>query len=295
MRVAVAGSRGLIGTALLAALRRDHHDVSLLVRRPARASDEISWDPVAGRINPERLAGLDAVVNLCGVGIGDRRWSGARKQEIRDSRIGSTEVLAGAVAAAGVPTLVNANAVGYYGSAGDRILDESSPAGSGFLARVCADWQDATAAATAAGARVVLCRSGVVLAGSGGMLGPLTTLYRLGLGGRLGDGRQYLSWISLEDEVRALLFLLERPDIAGPVNLTGPAPVTNAQFSAALGRAVRRPAPWAVPAFALKALLGEFAAEGVLAGQRAIPAVLEANGFAFRHHTVGQALDAVLA
>ncbi|WP_024793190.1 TIGR01777 family oxidoreductase [Tomitella biformata] len=294
MRIAVAGSHGLIGTALVAALRRAHHEVLLLVRREARASDEISWDPVTGRINPEQLAGVDAVVNLCGVGIGDRRWSGARKQEIRDSRIGATEALAGAVAAAGVPTLLNANAIGYYGNSGDRIVDESAPVGTGFLARVCADWQDATAAASEAGARVAIVRSGLVLARTGGMLGRLANLYRAGLGGRLGEGRQYMSWISLEDEVRALTFLLEHPEISGPVNLTGPAPVTNTRFNAALSRTVRRPAPWAVPAFALKAVLGEFAAEGVLAGQRAIPTVLEANGFTFHHHTIGQALDAAL-
>lgn len=294
MRVAIAGCHGLIGAALTARLRAAGHDVAPLVRRAPRTGQEIAWNPVAGRIDPVRLAGVDAVVNLCGAGIGDRRWSGARKQEIRDSRISSTEVLAGAVAAAGIPTLINANAVGFYGDSGDRIVDESSPAGAGFLARVCADWQSATAAASDAGARVVICRSGVVLSGSGGILGPLRTLYKLGLGGRLGDGRQYLSWISLEDEVRAMMFALERPEISGPVNLTGPAPVTNTQFNSALGRAVRRPAPWAVPSFALKAVLGEFAEEGILSGQRAIPTVLEANGFQFQHHTIGQALDAVL-
>ncbi len=294
MRVVVAGSHGLIGTALLAALRENGHEVQRLVRRGAHASDEISWEPVTGRIDAAQLAGVDAVVNLGGVGIGDRRWSGARKQEIRDSRIDSTEVLARAVATAGVPTLLNANAVGFYGDSGDRVVDESTPAGTGFLARVCTDWQQATAAASTAGARVAVLRIGVVLSSEGGMLDRLGTLYRLGLGGRLGDGRQYMSWISLEDAVRALVFLLEHPEISGPVNLTGPAPVTNIQFSAALARTVRRPAPWAIPSFALKAVLGEFASEGVLSGQRAIPTVLEENGFEFRHHTVGEALDAVL-
>lgn len=294
MRVVVAGSHGLIGTALLAALRENGHEVQRLVRRGAHASDEISWEPVTGRIDAAQLAGVDAVVNLGGVGIGDRRWSGARKQEIRDSRIDSTEVLARAVATAGVPTLLNANAVGFYGDSGDRVVDESKPAGTGFLARVCTDWQQATAAASTAGARVAVLRIGVVLSSEGGMLDRLGTLYRLGLGGRLGDGRQYMSWISLEDAVRALVFLLEHPEISGPVNLTGPAPVTNIQFSAALARTVRRPAPWAIPSFALKAVLGEFASEGVLSGQRAIPTVLEENGFEFRHHTVGEALDAVL-
>lgn len=296
MRVAVAGSSGLIGTALTSHLRRGRHDHDIvhLVRRPARAADEIGWDPASGHLAAEQLAGVDAVVNLCGVGIGDRRWTGARKQLIRDSRIDSTEVLSRAVAEASVPVLVNAGAVGYYGNTGDRVVDETAPAGAGFLAEVCADWEHATSAAADAGARVVLCRSGVVLARKGGMLGPLRNLYRFGLGGRLGDGHQYMSWISLEDEVRAITFLLENDDAAGPVNLTGPAPVTNTQFNSALGRRMRRPAPWVVPAPALRVVLGEFADEGVLTGQRAIPHALERLGFTFGHATIGQALDAVV-
>src|SRR5699024_1502518 len=205
-----------------------------------------------------------------------------------------TEVIARAVAAASIPVLVNASAVGYYGDTGDRVVDESSPSGGGFLAEVCLDWERATAAAEQGGARVVTCRSGVVLAEHGGMLGLLRRLYSLGLGGRLGSGRQYMSWISLEDEVRALMFLLADAEATGPVNLTGPAPVTNTQFNAALGRRLRRPAPWVVPSAALRVVLGEFASEGILAGQRAIPRELERLGFTFRHATIGQALDAAL-
>jgi hypothetical protein len=222
--------------------------------------------------------------------VGSKRWSGAFKQSLRDSRIGPTEVLSRAVADAGVPVLVNASAVGYYGDTRDRVVDETAAAGSGFLAGLCQDWEAATAAAKASGARVVLARTGLVLGPSGGMLNRLKPLFSLGLGARLGNGRQYMPWISLEDEVRALLFAIARADVSGPVNLTGPAPVTNAEFTAALGRAVNRPSALLVPGFALRTVLGEFAEEGLLGGQRAIPAALERAGFEFHHNTIGEAL-----
>ncbi|WP_182357592.1 TIGR01777 family oxidoreductase [Tomitella gaofuii] len=294
MRVAIAGSSGLIGTALAARLRAEGHRVLRLVRRPARGDDEIPWSPATDHLDAAQLDGVDAVVNLCGVGIGDRRWTGARKQLIRDSRVEPTGVIARAAAAAGIPALINAGAVGYYGDTGDRVVDESSPAGSGFLAGVCVDWESAASAAVDAGMRVVTCRSGVVLAPRGGMLAPLKRLYSLGLGGRLGSGHQYMSWVSLDDEIRAMMFLLRNPDARGPVNITGPAPVTNTQFNAALGRRLHRPTPWIVPAPALRAVLGEFASEGVLTGQRAIPRELERLGFDFQHATIGQALDAAV-
>ncbi|QDQ97914.1 TIGR01777 family oxidoreductase [Tomitella fengzijianii] len=294
MRVAVAGSSGLIGTALVARLREGGHRVVRLVRRPARGDDEISWSPATDHLPTVHLDGLDAVVNLCGVGIGDRRWTGARKQLIRDSRVEPTEVIARAAAAAGVPALINAGAVGYYGDTADRVVDESAPAGSGFLASVCVDWEDAARSASDAGMRVVTCRSGVVLSPRGGMLAPLKRLYSVGLGGRLGSGHQYMSWISLDDEVRAIEFLLHDDEARGPVNITGPAPVTNTQFNAALGRRLHRPAPWIVPPVALRMAMGGFASEAVLAGQRAIPRELERLGFAFRHATIGQALDAAV-
>ena len=287
--VAVAGSSGLIGSALVSALRAAGHRVRRIVRRRPAGPDELRWDPEAGDLDPRALAGVDAVVNLCGIGIGEHRWSGAFKQSLRDSRVGPTEVLAAAAAAAGVPVLVNASAVGYYGDTGTRAVDESAPAGTGFLAGLCRDWEAATATARAAGVRVVLARSGVVL-GAGGALGRLRPLFAAGLGARLGNGRQYLSWISLADEVAALRFALAEPALAGPVNLTGPAPVTNAEFTAALGRALHRPTPLLLPAPLARVVFGEFADEGLLSGQRVIPAALEAAGFAFQHNTIGQAL-----
>ncbi|WP_306359176.1 TIGR01777 family oxidoreductase [Nocardia sp. CC227C] len=294
MKVVVAGSSGLIGTALVAALRRDGHEVARLVRRPVRARDEFSWDPARADLDQRALRDADAVVNLCGASIGRRRWTGSFKQELRDSRIIPTDVLASAVATAGVPTLVNASAIGYYGmDTGDRVLTESDPAGTGFLSALCRDWEAATQPAVAAGARTVLLRSAVVMSAHGGMLGMLRPLYSLGLGGRIGNGRQYMPWISLDDEIGGIVHALTQPAVSGPVNMVGPAPVTNAEFNRALGRALHRPAPFVVPAFALRLALGEFADEAVLHGQRAIPAVLEASGYTFTHPTIGAALAAV--
>lgn len=287
--VAVAGSSGVIGSALVAALRSADHRVLRIVRRVPNGRDEVRWNPDSGEFDPAAIEGVDAVVNLCGVGVGDKRWSGAYKQVLRDSRIDPTEVISTAVVEAGVPVLINASAVGYYGDTGNRIADESAPAGSGFLARLCVDWEAATAPAQDAGVRVVLARTGLVLSPTGGLLGKLKPLFSLGLGGRLAGGHQYMPWISLEDEIRALVFAISTP-LSGPVNLTGPAPVTNAEFTDALGRALNRPAPWMVPGFALKTLLGEFAEEGLLGGQRAIPAALERAGFVFHHDTIGEAL-----
>jgi uncharacterized protein (TIGR01777 family) len=288
--IAVAGSSGLIGSALVAALRSADHRVIRIVRRAPSGRDELFWNPDSGEFDPAGLDGVDAVVNLCGVGVGDKRWSGAYKQVLRDSRIDPTEVISAAVAQAGVPTLVNSSAVGYYGDTRGDIVDETAPPGSGFLAQLCVDWEAATQPARDGGVRVVLTRTGLVLSPAGGLLSRLKPLFAFGLGGRLAGGRQYMPWISLEDEVRALLFAITKSDLSGPVNLTGPAPVTNAEFTAALGRALNRPTPWPVPGFALKALLGEFAEEGILGGQRAIPAALERAGFVFHHNTIGEAL-----
>jgi len=293
--VAIAGSSGLIGSALTSALRAADHRVLRLVRRAPANSDEIFWNPDTGEFDASALRGVDAVVNMCGVGVAAKRWSGAFKQSLRDSRIGPTEVLSRAVVESGVPVLVNSSAVGYYGDTRDHVVDESGPAGHGFLAGLCRDWEAATETASAAGVRVVLMRTGLVLSPSGGMLARLKPLFGLGLGARLGNGRQYMPWISLEDEVRALAFAIEREDLAGPVNGTGPAPVTNSEFTAALGRALNRPTPMLAPAFALRAVLGEFAEEGLLGGQRAIPAALERVGFEFRHHTIGEAMAYVTA
>ena len=295
MVVAIAGSSGLIGSAMTTALRTADHRVIRLVRRRPSNADEVFWNPDTGEFDVGELAGVDVVVNLCGVNVGAKRWSGAFKQSLRDSRIGPTDVLAAAVAEAGVPLLVNASAVGFYGDTRNRVVDESTPHGAGFLAQLCVDWEAATAAAADAGARVVLLRTGLVLSPSGGMLNRLRPLFGLGLGARLGNGRQYFPWISLEDQVRAMLFAISHTGLAGPVNVTGPAPVTNGEFTSALGRALGRPTPMTVPGFALRAVLGEFADEGLLGGQRAIPAALEEAGFVFHHKTVGEALAYVTA
>lgn len=240
-RIVIAGSSGVIGSALVASLRSANHTVVRLVRRDPMGPDERRWDPASGQIEPGALDGADAVVNMCGVGVGDKRWSGAYKQEIYDSRVIPTEVLARAVAEAGVPVLINASAVGYYGDSGDRIIDETASSGTSFLARVCLDWEAATAEAAQAGARVVIVRTGLVLSPAGGLFGRSRPLFSLGLGARLGNGRWYMPWISLEDHIRALEFALAEPAVSGPVNLTGPAPVTNAEFTAALGRVLHRP------------------------------------------------------
>lgn len=294
MRVVIAGSSGLIGTALVASLRGKGHEVNRLVRRDAAAPDEFRWDPPRGEVDERALRGADAVVNLCGVGIGDKRWSGAYKQQVRDSRITPTEVLAEACAKSKVPTLVNASGINYYGDTGDRVVDESGDVGDGFLAEVCRDWERATTAASEAGVRTIMLRSGVVLSQRGGMLDKLRPLYLLALGGRLGSGRQYFPWISLEDEIGGIVHGLENTDVSGPVNMVGPAPVTNAQFNSAFGKAVKRPAPWVVPGFALKAVIGEFAEEAILTGPRAIPKALEDTGYTFAHNTVGEALRAAV-
>jgi uncharacterized protein (TIGR01777 family) len=288
--VAIAGSSGLIGSALLSSLRSADHRVVRIVRRAPSNADEVFWNPQTGEFDSSVLNGVDAVVNLCGVNVGEKRWSGSFKQSLRDSRIEPTEVLSASVVDAGVPVLVNASGVGYYGHTNSRVVDETAPAGGGFLAQLCVDWEAATIPAQQAGLRVVTARTGLVLAPAGGILGRLRPLFSIGLGARLGNGRQYMPWISLEDEVRALLFTISHDDVAGPVNLTGPAPVTNAEFTAALGRTVNRPTPLIVPGFALRTLLGEFAEEGLLGGQRAIPAALERAGFVFHHNTIGEAL-----
>ncbi|MGK8559336.1 TIGR01777 family oxidoreductase [Nocardia gipuzkoensis] len=295
MKVVIAGSSGLIGTALVAALRRDGHDVARLVRRKAAGPDEFAWNPTRADLDERALRGADAVVNLCGASVGGRRWTGSFKQELRDSRITPTDVLADAVVAANVPVLLNASGVHYYGGAtGDRVVTETSSPGAGFLATLCRDWENATAPATAAGVRTVLLRSAVVLSRAGGMLGLLHPLYSLGLGGRLGNGRQYTPWISMADEIGAILFALTHDTVSGPINVVGPAPVTNAEFSRALGRALHRPTPLVVPSFVLRALVGELAQEAILHGPRAIPTALEEAGYQFQHPTIGAALAATV-
>ena len=262
-----------------------------LVRRIPAARDEFRWDPDTGSIDRRALRGAQAVVNLCGASIEEHRWTGEYKQQLRDSRIDAREVLAEAVVKSDVSTLVNASGVHYYGNPGDRLLDETGSPGTGFLAQLCVDWESATDPAAESGARVVTLRSGGVLSRRGGILGKLKPLFLLGLGGRLGNGRQYLPWISMEDEVAAIIFAITNAEVRGPINLVGPAPVTNAQFTRAYAKVLDRPAKIVVPEFALNAVFGEFAREGILAGPRAIPAALEKAGFRFQHNTIGEALE----
>jgi uncharacterized protein len=295
MHVAIAGSSGLIGTALVAQLRQAGHDVLRLVRGRSRGPDERAWDPSAATMDAGALDGIDAVVNLCGSAMAARRWSGEFKQAIRDSRIAPTEVLATAVAEHQVPVLVNASGVGYYGDTGDREVDETAPVGAGFLAGVCRDWEAATAAAERGGARVVRLRTGLVISPSGGLMGQLKPLFAAGLGGRLGTGAQYMPWISLADEVGAIRFALEHEELSGPVNLSGPEPVTNEEFTRAVGEAMHRPTLLVVPGFALRLVRGaELVDQMVLTGQRAVPAVLSRYRYPFQHPTLPAALGAAL-
>lgn len=293
MRVVVAGSSGFLGTLLVSALRRADHEVVRLVRRSPTAPDEFGWDPPAGWVDTAALEGADAVVNLCGAGVADKRWSAARKQLLKDSRIEPTEVLATAVAEHGVPILLNASAAGYYGDTGDRVVDESAPAGTGFLAGLCRGWEAATQAAADAGVRVVRFRTGLVLAPSGGLLGRMRPVFALMLGGKFGDGRQYMPWIHVDDVISGFRFALERESLRGPVNLGSPHPATNEAFTKELGAALGRPAPWTVPRFALRAALGELADEALLSSQRMVPRALRDNGFEFRFPILREALASV--
>jgi uncharacterized protein (TIGR01777 family) len=293
MRVAVAGASGLIGSALKGSLRRDGHEVKVLVRHPTSAPGEDSWDPANDRLDPNFIADCDAVVCLSGVGVGDRRWTDSYKAKIRSSRVDSVGTVARSLAEYGGPrVLVCASAVGYYGDTGDRAVDESAPPGDSFLAGVCVDWEAAAEPARAAGVRVVHLRTGLVLARGGGLLGRLVPIVKLGIGGRLGDGRQYMPWISLTDEIAAIRFVLEH-DVAGPVNLAARDPVTNAELTKTLGAVLHRPTVLFVPGFAARIALGEFAGE-VLGGQRAIPTKLTEAGFRFMHTDLANALRAEL-
>jgi uncharacterized protein len=298
LRVAITASSGLIGTALGCSLRGDGVDVLKLVRRPALSADEVRWNPAAadGGLEPTAFDGIDAVVHLSGAPVAGGRWTQARKAELRASRIGSTAALIRAMLAAATPPrmLLSASAVGWYGDTGTREVDESAPAGEGFLANLVRDWEAATAPASAAGLRVVNMRTGIVLSSRGGMLPRLLPPFRLGLGARFGAGGQYMSWIALADQVSAMRFLLGQADLDGPVNLTAPVAVTNAQFTAALAATLRRPAVLRVPTAALRIGLGEMSTE-LLSSCRAAPTRLSEAGFVFAYPEVGAALAAAVA
>ncbi|MEO7557168.1 MAG: TIGR01777 family oxidoreductase [Acidimicrobiales bacterium] len=303
MKVAVTGSSGLIGSALVASLRADGNQVVRIARPSSRSRSSpddgqtVRWDVDAGAIELAGLEGLDGVVHLAGEGIGDKRWTDEQKARILESRTKGTALLAGALAglSAKPPVLVSGSAIGYYGDRGDEELTESSgPQPGNFLSDVCVAWEAATAAAADAGIRVAHIRTGLVLAAGGGALGKTLPLFRFGLGGKIGSGQQWWSWISRTDEVDAIRFLLDH-DVAGPVNLTGPAPVTNATYTKAVGQVLHRPTFLSVPRFGPKVLLGAELAEQLLfTSARVVPAVLQGAGFPFTHTDVSAALRAEL-
>jgi uncharacterized protein (TIGR01777 family) len=300
LKIAVSGASGLIGGALLSALRADGHEVLILVRRTPRTAEEHRWDPQHHRIDPALVADVDAVINLGGTPIRPRPFTAGYKERLVRSRIDATttisEALATAVAAdpARPRVLVSASAVGYYGDTGSRTVTEQDPAGEDFIAQVCVQWEAATAPAEAAGVRVVRLRTGLVLDRKAMLIQILGRVFRLGLGGRMGSGQQYWPWISLTDVVGAVRHLLTA-DVSGPVNLTGPAPVTNAEFTRELARQVHRPAVLPVPGFAINLALGEFGRSSVTAGQRALPARLLESGYRFTHEDFVSALRAATA
>jgi uncharacterized protein len=298
VRIAVSAASGLIGTALVRELAGGGADVVRLVRRPPRSSAEIRWQPEApsGGLDAGALAGVNAVIHLSGAPLAARRWTPGRKAVLRSSRIQSTSSLAAAMAACDPQpeVLISASAIGYYGDTGDRAVDETAPPGAGFLAELVRDWEAAAAPAKEAGIRVVHIRSGLVLSRRGGLLGQLLPPFRLGFGAKIGSGRQYMSWISLADEISAIRFLLASAEAKGAYNLTAPEPVTNAEFTRSLADVLRRPALLTLPSPVLRLALGEVSGE-LLGSARVTPARLRSAGFSFAHPDIATALHAALA
>ena len=294
-RIAVAGASGLIGGALVRSLTADGHEVLRLVRHAPRAADEVRWDPGRKHVDVAGLAGCAAVVNLAGASVGSRRWTDAYKARLRDSRVLGTAALAEAVAALDEPprVFVNGSAIGYYGETGDRAVDEDAPPGEGFLPELCVEWEGAAAPAQEAGVRTVFPRTGLVVARGGGAWGRLFPLFKAGLGGRMGDGRQYWSFVSLHDEVAAIRHLMDTEGLSGPFNVTAPHPLTNREITAAMGRVLRRPTLFTVPAPVLRAVLGELAGD-VLGSQRVLPMRLLESGFTFAFPEIEGAIRAAL-
>jgi uncharacterized protein (TIGR01777 family) len=286
-RIAVTGASGLIGSALVGYLKSQGHTVQRLVRRAAVSSEEITWDPIAGTVDMEALAGVDAVIHLAGAGVSDRRWTKKYKSEILNSRLLGTTTIAKAVAIVKPQVFISASAIGWYGESGNRAVIEGDRVGDDFLAAVCHEWE--AAADLAGDVRTVKLRTGLVLDPTGGALGKMLPLFRFGLGGKLSNGKQWWSWITLHDQIRAIAFLLENK-VSGPVNLTSPNPVTNSEFTAGLARAMHRPALFPVPAFALKLVLGGFSAE-VLGSKKVMPQVLTEAGFTFDYPHISSALE----
>jgi uncharacterized protein (TIGR01777 family) len=289
-RIAISGASGLIGTALVGYLKSEGHTVQRLVRRPVVAPDEIQWDPKTGYVDIEALRGVDAVIHLAGVGVGDKRWSKRYKAEILNSRLLGTTAIANAVNEVKPQVFISASAIGWYGESGNRAVVETDRAGDDFLAAVCREWEAAADIAT--GTRVVKIRTGLVLDPTGGALGRMLPLFRFGLGGKLGNGKQWWSWITLHDQIRAIAFLLEH-NISGPVNITSPNPVTNQEFTSALARALHRPALFPAPAIALKIALGGFSSE-ILGSKKVTPATLAEAGFIWDYPHITSALTALI-
>jgi len=286
-RIAVTGASGLNGTALVGYQKSQGHTVQRLVRRPAVSSEEITWDPIAGTVDMEALAGVDAVIHLAGAGVSDKRWTKKYKSEILNSRLLGTTTIAKAVAVVKPQVFISASAIGWYGESGNRAVVESDRVGDDFLAAVCREWE--SAADLAGDVRTVKLRTGLVLDPTGGALGKMLPLFRFGLGGKLSNGKQWWSWITLHDQIRAIAFLLENK-VSGPVNLTSPNPVTNSEFTAGLARALHRPALFPVPGFALKIVLGGFSAE-VLGSKKVMPQALTEAGFTFDYPHISSALE----
>ena len=294
MKVVLTGASGLLGPAIVASLRADGHETVRLVRRETTAPDEARWDPSGGTVDPGALRGASAVIHLAGLGLGDRPWTPAHRRAVMDSRVQGTETIARAVAELDVPLLLSASGVGYYGNPGDRVLTEDDGPGSTYLAEICQAWEASTAAASDSGTRVALLRTAVVLSAQGGAYGKLLPLARLGLAGRIGSGQQWWSWISLDDYVRAVRHIIDHESVAGPVNLSAPEPLTNQAMTGAMGRVLHRPTVLAVPGWAIRIPLRDFA-EDLLGGQRVVPARLLDDGFTFAHPTFEPALREVLA
>lgn len=299
MNILVAGASGLVGSKLVPALLEDGHQVRRMVRdRRRMVAEDVLWDPAAGEIDETAIDQADAVINLAGENIAGGRWSAQRKAAILDSRVDSTRTIAKALAK--VPsrprTLINASAIGYYGDRGDEVLDEESTPGSGdFLSGVCREWEAATRPAADAGARVVLTRFGVILSEEGGALKKMLLPFKLGLGGKIGSGRQYMSWVAIDDVVGAILHCLANETLHGPVNVVAPRPVTNAEFTKELGGVLHRPTLFPMPAFAARVAFGQMADELLLASQRVRPARLLASNYVFRYPELAGALEHVLA
>jgi uncharacterized protein (TIGR01777 family) len=298
MKILVSGASGLIGSAVRQAASGKGHAVTPLTRkRTPDLPGAIEWDPSTGTLNAPALEGFDAVIHLAGESIAAARWTAAQKQRILDSRVQGTRLLANTLAQLQrrPPVMVSASAVGFYGDCGDRLLREDSPPGNDFLAHVCREWEQATEPASKAGIRVVHLRSGMVLAKEGGALPKMLLPFKLGVGGKIGSGKQYMSWIDLEDEVSVILHCISHDSIRGPVNSVGPSPVTNLEFTKTLGRVLSRPTLFPLPAPVARLLLGEMADGLLLSSQRAEPAKVTADGFNFRHHNLEESLRRILS